>query len=201
MRWDGVRAWQLHHSKQLLLVLFRHQSFLMRKHFFNHPESGYFKKERKNAANPLSAMGGKWHTAFVTCVIIKNWLAKNLTNQKAALACIQEVKVLKLISDSQMCSYQTYIFSSLSHRPQHGVWHDEGNVHQHASHDCDRGLDQLDLLRVHYQWVTMATQSPVWLYILFFHIHVPTSNLYLHSPPPSLSLPPGTSKAAFTRSI
>ncbi len=30
----------------------------MRKHYFNHLESGYFKKEKRAASSPLSAMGG-----------------------------------------------------------------------------------------------------------------------------------------------
>ena len=37
----------------------------MRKHFFNHLESGYFKKEQRNAASPLSAMGGRHMTIVV----------------------------------------------------------------------------------------------------------------------------------------
>jgi hypothetical protein len=31
-------------------------SFLMRKHFFNHEETGYFKTQKRSAPNPLSAM-------------------------------------------------------------------------------------------------------------------------------------------------
>ena len=73
----------------------------------------------------------------------------------------QFAKVFSLESPRYMVDVECFL--SLSHRSQHGVWHDEGNVHQHASHDCDRGLDQLDLLRVHHQWVAMATQPLVWL--------------------------------------
>ena len=36
------------------------QSFLMRKHFFNHEEEGYFKTEKRAAANPMASMGGTY---------------------------------------------------------------------------------------------------------------------------------------------
>lgn len=39
------------------------ESFLMRKHFFNDQEVGYFKTEKRAASNPLSAMGDP-NTAF-----------------------------------------------------------------------------------------------------------------------------------------
>ena len=44
-------------------------------------------------------------------------------------------------------------YCDIPRRPQHGVRHDEGDVHQHATHDHDWGLDQLDLLWIHHKWV------------------------------------------------
>ena len=35
------------------------QSFLIRKQYFNHSETGYFKAQKRNAPNPLNAMGGR----------------------------------------------------------------------------------------------------------------------------------------------
>ena len=34
------------------------QSFLMRRQFFNHEETGYFRKENQTVPNALSQMGG-----------------------------------------------------------------------------------------------------------------------------------------------
>ena len=47
------------------------QSFLKRRHFFNHPETGYFKIERENVPPALSMMGGNQVAAkySVVCML------------------------------------------------------------------------------------------------------------------------------------
>ena len=42
----------------LMFDLFFVQSFLMRRQYFNHEETGYFRKENQTVPNALSQMGG-----------------------------------------------------------------------------------------------------------------------------------------------